>query len=107
MSKGLLVVRATVNADREAEFVEWYAREHLPYAIRSIPGVVAGRRYELVAFQPENAQDHKYMIEYDFENESLAREALASGAVRQGIAEYDRRFGDVSARTRAVYRLLP
>lgn len=107
MSTGLLVVRATVRADREAEFVEWYAKEHLPYAIQNIPGVIAGRRYELVGSQPSGVEDHEYMIVYDFETADLAQKALASNAVQRGIAEYDRRFGEVSTRTRSVYRLLP
>ena len=48
---GILAFFHDIAPDREAEFEEWFQREHLPERI-AIPGFLAGRRYEAISARP-------------------------------------------------------
>jgi hypothetical protein len=43
MSKPFLVVRATIDDGMMADFLAWYAKEHLPH-VMAIPGVIKAYR---------------------------------------------------------------
>lgn len=48
---GLLVNAMSVAPEHEAEFNDWYNREHIP-ALSSVPGVLAARRYRAAEGSP-------------------------------------------------------
>jgi hypothetical protein len=101
---GLLVVRASVTPEREAEFNDWYDGEHLPFALGKLPGALSARRFQLVAADETSRDEHKYLIVYEFDSDVNVIRTFEDGVLTEGIQEYDRRFGDVSQRVRAGYR---
>ena len=93
MAIGLFVVRATITKDREAAFNKWYNEEHLPQVLR-YNGAVSGRRY-----RKDMGEDrYQYMAVYEFASEEVLQRFLASEALKDLRAEYDRHFGAVSER---------
>ena len=93
MAIGLFVVRATIPADREAEFNQWYNEEHVPQVLR-YNGAVSGRRYRKLVGEDK----YDYMAVYEFASEEVLREFLRSQALKDLRAEYDKHFGAVSER---------
>lgn len=45
MSAAILIVWTDIPAEIEADFNEWYNREHLPDRVLRMPGFLRGRRY--------------------------------------------------------------
>jgi hypothetical protein len=61
---GLLVVWTDIAPEAEAEFNEWYNKEHVPQIV-GIPGVLSGRRYQATEGEP------KYMAIYEMADENV------------------------------------
>lgn len=61
---GLLVVWTDVAPEAEAEFNEWYNKEHVPQIV-GIPGVLSGRRYQATEGKP------KYIAIYEMADEKV------------------------------------
>ncbi len=61
---GLLVVWTDVTPEYEAEFNEWYDKEHVPQLL-TIPGILTGRRYQAVEGKP------KYIAIYEMSDEKV------------------------------------
>jgi antibiotic biosynthesis monooxygenase (ABM) superfamily enzyme len=93
MAIGLYVVRATITAEREAAFNKWYDEEHLPQVLR-YNGAVSGRRYR----KDVGEDRYQYMAVYEFASEEVLQRFLASEALKDLRAEYDKHFGAVSER---------
>ena len=93
MAIGLYVVRATITAEREAAFNKWYNEEHLPQVLR-YNGAVSGRRYR----KDVGEDRYQYMAVYEFASEEVLQRFLASEALKDLRAEYDKHFGAVSER---------
>ena len=93
MAIGLFVVRATIAADREAQFNHWYDTEHLPQVLR-YNGAVSGRRYRKLSGDDK----YDYMAVYEFASEAVLQQFLRSDALKELRAEYDKHFGSVSER---------
>jgi hypothetical protein len=93
MAIGLYVVRATLTAEREAAFNKWYNEEHLPQVLR-YNGAVSGRRYR----KDVGEDRYQYMAVYEFASEEVLQRFLASEALKDLRAEYDKHFGAVSER---------
>jgi hypothetical protein len=93
MAIGLFVVRATISAEREAAFNKWYNDEHLPQVLR-YNGAVSGRRYRKLVGEDR----YQYMALYEFASEEVLQRFLASEALKDLRAEYDKHFGAVSER---------
>ena len=93
MAIGLYVVRATITAEREAAFNKWYNEEHLPQVLR-YDGAVSGRRYR----KDVGEDRYQYMAVYEFASEEVLQRFLASEALKDLRAEYDKHFGAVSER---------
>ena len=49
---GLLVIWTDVAPEYEAEFNEWYDKEHVPQLL-TVPGILTGRRYQAVEGKPK------------------------------------------------------
>lgn len=93
MAIGLYVVRATITAEREAAFNKWYNEEHLPQVLR-YNGAVSGRRYR----KGVGEDRYQYMAVYEFASEEVLQRFLASEALKDLRAEYDKHFGAISER---------
>ena len=98
MATALFTVKATISAEREQAFNQWYNREHVPDVLK-YPGAVSARRYK--AILPEDK--FQYIAVYEFENEETLRRFLDSDHMARLKREYDTHFGDVSERQRAAY----
>ena len=95
----ILTVRATVEATREAEFNRWYDQEHVPDALRLLPGCLGAARYRVV----EGDGSHQYMAVYAFPSEAALRRALHGDEIKELIRRYDQAVGAFSTRGRATY----
>jgi antibiotic biosynthesis monooxygenase (ABM) superfamily enzyme len=95
----LYMVRASITADREREWNEWYDTIHLP-AMRKFPGVLSARRYRAIMGE----DTRQYVTCVEFESEAAFRAYMASDYLQDLIRDYDARYGDASPRTRSAYR---
>jgi hypothetical protein len=98
MATALFTVKATITADRETAFNEWYNHEHVPDVFKW-KGVVSARRYK--AILPEDK--FQYVTMYEFESEETLDRFLKSDHLEWLKKEYDLHFGGVSERQRAAY----
>jgi antibiotic biosynthesis monooxygenase (ABM) superfamily enzyme len=98
MAIALFVVKATITADREAEFNRWYNEEHCPQVLR-YPGAVSARRYRAILGEDR----FQYMAVYEFQDEATLQRFLASAELKALKAEYDRHFASASERSRFGY----
>jgi hypothetical protein len=98
MPTALFTVKATITADRETAFNEWYNHEHVPDVLK-FKGVVSARRYK--AILPEDK--FQYVAVYELESEETLRRFLDSEHMAWLRKEYDTHFGSVSERQRAAY----
>ena len=93
MAIGLFVVRATIAADREADFNHWYNTEHVPQVLR-YNGAVSARRYKKLTGDGK----YDYMAVYEFASDAVLQTFLRSDALKALRSEYDKHFGAVSER---------
>src|SRR5262245_43204825 len=98
----ILTVRATVEAAREAEFNRWYDREHVPDAVRLLPGCLGAARYRVV----EGDGSHQYMAVYAFPSEAALGRALHGDGIKELISLYDQDVGEFSTSRRNTYALI-
>jgi hypothetical protein len=54
----MLSVHATGEPGRDVEFNRWYDTEHVPDAVRMLPGCIGAPRYKVVA----GDGSHQYMV---------------------------------------------
>ena len=95
----MLSVRATVESGRETEFNRWYDEEHVPDAVRMLPGCIGAARYKVVM----GDGSHQYMALYAFESAAKLADALSGPEIRELIKIYDRDIGAFSTRVRTTY----
>ena len=95
----MLSVRATVDPGREAEFNRWYDNEHVPDAVRMLPGCIGAARYKVVL----GDGSHQYMALYAFESAAKLSAALSGAEIKELIKIYDRDTGAFSTRVRTTY----
>lgn len=72
---GLLMAWTDIDAQYEAEFNEWYDKEHMNRLL-SIPGFLSGGRYVALRGAP------KYLAMYELEDHNVLRSAAFLDAVR-------------------------
>ncbi len=65
MAAAILTIWTDIPAEIEADFNDWYNREHLPDRIRRMPGFLRGRRYAAMAGAP------KFLTLYDLESSAV------------------------------------
>jgi len=94
----LFTVRATISAEQEEAYNQWYHKEHCPQLLR-FPGAVSARRYKTIL----GDDDFQYMAVYEFESEETFERFQASDHFKELLAEYDAKFGNVSIRRRDAY----
>ncbi len=81
---GLLVIWTDVAPEYEAEFNEWYDREHVPQLL-TIPGILTGRRYQAVEGKP------KYIAIYEMTDENVWK-SDAFRQVRENPTDWSRKM---------------
>ncbi|MDP6343174.1 MAG: DUF4286 family protein [Alphaproteobacteria bacterium] len=98
MATVLFTVKATIAADREDAFNQWYNTEHCPQLLR-FPGAVSARRYRTILSDDQ----FQYMAVYEFDSEATFQRFQESDHFKELIADYNANFGEVSERQRCAY----
>jgi hypothetical protein len=100
MAKAYLMVRAVVAeaADRP-RFDHWYETEHLPDAARAFEARRAWRCWS-------RTDPSVHIAFYEFPDAARAEAALASPALRELVAEFDRVWEKRVIRTRDVLEMV-
>lgn len=100
MAKGYFVVRAEVpgEADR-APFDEWYATDHLPWAIK----VFGAQRSWRCWSRSDPAVHYAF---YEFADVGQAEALIGSDKIKPLIADFDRVWGDRVARRREILEVV-
>jgi hypothetical protein len=81
---GLLVIWTDVAPEYEAEFNEWYDKEHVPQLL-TVPGILTGRRYQAVEGKP------KYIAAYEMADEKVW-DSAAFREVRDKPTDWSRKM---------------
>jgi hypothetical protein len=96
MAGAWLVVRATVaDAADRAAFDAWYRAEHLPDAMKAFGVRSAWRGWS-------ETDPSAHCAHYRFDSLDALDAVMAGPAIRDLIAEFDRRWGTRVTRTREV-----
>ena len=98
MPSAYFVVRATVaDPPKREAFDEWYAKEHLPDAVKAF-GVKKAWRFWSVS----DPALHQAM--YEFADQAALDRAMSGDALKALVAEFDRCWPEVT-RTREIFVL--
>jgi antibiotic biosynthesis monooxygenase (ABM) superfamily enzyme len=92
------VVKATITADREAEFHQWDHEVHIPDVLK-YPGCLSARRYRALSGE----EKFQYMAVYEFADQKTLEGFLKSDHLKGLAQDYDARFGGLSERARMTY----
>lgn len=96
MAKGYLVVRAEVPDKAErARFDEWYATDHLPWAMK----VFGARRGWRCWSRSEPAVHYAF---YEFSDIKDAEALIGSETIKPLVADFDRVWGNRVTRRREI-----
>ena len=99
MPTAFLKVRAMLaDAGDRPRFDAWYAKEHLPDALRALEARRAWRCWSRTA-------PSIHIAFYEFPDLARAEAAVASPAIGDLIAEFDRVWGGRVTRTREILEL--
>ena len=99
MPKALLAVRAEVPEADRARFEEWYATDHLPWAMR----VFEARR----AWRCWSCSDPAVHVAfYEFDSVEAAQATQSAEATKALVADFDRVWQGRVTRRRAVLELV-
>ena len=99
MPGATIAVRAEVPEAERARFDDWYARDHLPWAMR----VFAARR----AWRSWSRSDPAVHVAfYEFASLADAEAAMAPARIAPLVADFDRVWGERVPRRRAVLEIV-
>jgi antibiotic biosynthesis monooxygenase (ABM) superfamily enzyme len=90
--KGIFIVMAKVQPDKEDAFNRWYDEDHMPKALNRFPGVMSGRRYKIL----DGGEGYNYMALYEFESQEKLTEMAKSDALKTLVQEFNAAFGTVN-----------
>jgi hypothetical protein len=100
MAKGCFVVRAEVpDEDDRKRFDDWYATDHLPWAIK----VFGAQRGWRCWSRSDPAVHYAF---YEFADVEQAQALIGSQKVKPLVADFDRVWGDRVKRTREVLEIV-
>ena len=71
MAKYTFVVLTNPTSGKEAEYNEWYNKQHIPDVL-NVPGFVAAQRFRLANAQMGDNNPHRYLALYEIETNDLA-----------------------------------
>ena len=98
------LVGSECNPGREAEYNEFYNKEHMPTALKG-PGMIRGTRYQRVGHQFEYP---KYLAIYEMDSEA-ATEAFLQSETAKEVAkqQFQGRGKDLGMKLRWLVRYKP
>jgi hypothetical protein len=100
MAKGLFLVRAEVANEMDRRpFDDWYATDHLPWAVR----VFGAHRGWRCWSRSDPAVHYAF---YEFADVVEAQSLIGSEKIRPLIADFDRVWGDRVARQREILEIV-
>jgi hypothetical protein len=87
MTKYTFVVMTNATPGKDAEFNEWYSKQHIPDVL-NVPGFVGAQRFRLSGTQlgGNTNKPYKYLALYEIETDDLAG-ALKELEKRRGTAD--------------------
>jgi Domain of unknown function (DUF4286) len=71
MAKYTFVVLTNPTSGKEAEYNEWYNKQHIPDVL-NVPGFVAAQRFRLADKQMGDTNPYRYLALYEIETDDLA-----------------------------------
>lgn len=95
MPKAYLAVRAEVPEADRARFEEWYASDHLPWAMRVFEARRAWRCWS-------RSDPAVHVAFYEFDSVEAAQATQTAEATKALVADFDRVWGGRVTRRRAV-----
>jgi hypothetical protein len=95
MAKAYLAVRAEVPEAERDRFDDWYATDHLPWALREF-----GARRAWRCWSRSNPAVH--VAFYEFDSVEEAKAATAAEKMKPLVADFDRVWGERVPRRRAI-----
>ena len=93
MAIAIFVVKATITADQEDSFNDWYNNEHAPQLLR-YNGAVSARRYKRIL----GDEKWQYIAVYEFASQAVFETFMASDHLDTLRSEYNANFGTTSER---------
>jgi len=87
--RGLMIIMASIAAEKEEAFNRWYNEDHLPKVLERMPGVLSGRRYKIM----DGEEQYQFMAMYEFESYEALEAATKTEQGKQLVREYDEAFG--------------
>ena len=100
MSKAFLLVRAVVaDAGDRGAFDAWYAREHLPDALKAFKAHRGWRAWS-------HTDPSVHYAYYEFASVEAVHRATEGSVVKPLIAEFDRRWGSRVTRAREIIEVV-
>jgi hypothetical protein len=100
MAKGCFVVRAEVpDEDDRKRFDDWYATDHLPWAIK----VFGAQRGWRCWSRSDPAVHYAF---YEFADVEQAQALIGSDKINPLVADFDRVWGERVRRTREVLEIV-
>jgi hypothetical protein len=87
MAKYTFVVMTNATSGKDAEFNEWYNKQHIPDVL-TVPGFVRAQRFRLADARMggDTNKPHRYLALYEIETDDLPR-TLKELASRAGTAD--------------------
>ena len=99
MAKAYLAVRAEVPEDERARFEEWYATEHLPWAMRVFEARRAWRCWS-------RTDPALHVAFYEFDSVEAAAATQTAEATKALVADFDRVWGGRVPRRREILEMM-
>ncbi len=93
MAIAVFVVKATIEADQEEAFNDWYNNEHAAQLLQ-YNGAVSARRYKRIM----GDEKWQYVAVYEFASQEIFEAFMDSDHLKTLRGEYDAHFGTTSAR---------
>lgn len=93
MAIAIFVVKATITADQEDAFNDWYNNEHAPQLLQ-YNGAVSARRYKRILGE----EKWQYVAVYEFASQAVFEAFMASDHLGTLRSEYNAHFGTTSER---------
>lgn len=93
MAIAIFVVKATITADQEDAFNDWYNNEHAPQLLQ-YNGAVSARRYKQIM----GDEKWQYVAVYEFASQEVFEAFMESDHLDTLRGEYNAHFGDTSER---------
>lgn len=93
MAVTIFTVRATIDAEKEDAFNDWYNNKHVPEVLQ-FNGAISARRYKRIM----GDEKYQYVAVYEFASQEVFEKFMASDNLKALKADYNAHWDDVSER---------